>query len=136
MKIHLKNCQLNSVLFTKSQIELFYPTDLVIIKNNYPLEDHYIDIYLEFVSWGLLSFICYYPILIDLKEGNHFKLKQLLFYCFEPKGNPRLFVKFIFLHAFFDGSNSVFKVRYRNAVSSEDTPSKTRLGGQLFCNPN
>ena len=36
--MHLKNCQLNSVLFTKSQIELFYPTDLVITKNNYPLE--------------------------------------------------------------------------------------------------
>ena len=104
--MHLKNCQLNSVLFTKSQIELFYPTDLVITKNNYPLEDSCIDIYLDFASWGLLSFICYYPILIDLKEGNHFKLKQLLFYCFEPKGNPKRFAKFICLHArlFFDGS--------------------------------
>lgn len=104
--MHLKNCQLNSVLFTKSQIELFYLTDLVITKNNCPLEDSCIDIYLDFASWGLLSFICYYPILIDLKEGNHFKLKQLLFYCFEPKGNPKRFVKFICLHArlFFDGS--------------------------------
>ena len=59
--MHLKNCQLNSVLFKKSQIELFYPTDLVIIKTNYPLEDHYIDIYLDFVSWGLLSFIRLLP---------------------------------------------------------------------------
>ena len=107
--MHLKNCQLNSVLFTKSQIELFSTLRL----------------------GGYL-----YILLIDLKEGNHFKLKQFLFYCFKPKGNPKFFVKFIFLHAFFDGSNSVFKLRYRNAVSSEDTPSKTRLGGQLFCNPN
>ena len=104
--MHLKNCQLNSVKKSKSQIALFYQTDLVIIKNNYPFEDHCIDIYLDFASWGLLSFICYYRILIDLKEGNHFKLKQLLFHCFEPKGNPKLFVKFICLHArlFFDGS--------------------------------
>jgi len=137
--MHSKNCQLNCLIYKKSNRTIFYPTDLVITKNNYPLEDHCncIDIYLDFASWGLLSFICYCPILIHLKEGNHFKLKQLLFYCFEPKGNPKPFVKFICLHArLFLMEASVFKVRYRNAVSSEDTPAKTRLGGQLFYNPN
>ena len=110
--MHSKNCQLNCLIYKKSNRTIFYPTDLVITKN-YLLEDHYIDIYLDFASWELLSFICYCPMLIDLKEGNHFKLKQLLFYCFEPKGNPKLFVTFICLHAFFRWKQFRFQSQVR-----------------------